>query len=299
MTSKNRITVNFKSEIYSHLIRMASKEGPSLAGLVQRIVTAAIRNDIVDTMLLEKLRLHITSGNKDSAHTERDVLRILHETSQLDVNKNIIIILKSREIILYEYIFELADTEPSRRGELTSFLKEQARDEIRGYIKQKVIDILGALGGEPDMLHVFIKLAKVECHQDKNNLWHFKVTPKLHVLPLFNRDINGSKLDFFNITYRQFRDVATLGWKQSEYERLFLINSASHSRSGGYFIGYSWLEINQLEKEYKDFFSVHVNGDHYQPKDVFCRVYIHNRDVKFKVVPDTQSRSVKSLLNKY
>lgn len=298
MTSKNRITVNFKSEIYSHLIRMAGKEGPSLAGLVQRIVTAAIRNDMVDTILLEKLRLHVTSGDKDSARTELDVLKILHETRQLDLNENIIIILKSREIILCDYSFKLIDTEPFRSGELTGSLKGQARDKIREYIKWEVRAIVGQLGGVPDMLHIFIKLAKVECHKDKNNLWIFKVTPKLHVLPLFNKDIKGSKLDFFNVIYRQFRDVAKFGWKQSEYERLFLIDTASHSRSGGYFIGCSWFEINQLKKEYKNFFSVHVN-DNLELKNVFCRVYMHNRDVKFKVARDTQNRSVKSLLNKY
>ncbi|CFR01941.1 Uncharacterised protein [Yersinia frederiksenii] len=298
MTSKNRITVNFKSEIYSHLIRMAGKEGPSLAGLVQRIVTAAIRNDIVDTMLLEKLRLHVTSGDKDSARTKPDVLKILYETSQLDLNENIIIILKSREIILPDYSFQLIDIEPFHHGELAYSLKEQARDKIREFIKREVPAILGQLGGVPDMLHVFIKLAKVECHQDKNYSWNFKVTPKLHVLPLFYGDINGSKLDFYNIIYRQFRDIAKFRWKQSEYERFFLIDTASHSRSGGYFIGCSWLEINQHKKEYKDFFSVNVNDD-LKPKDVFCRVYIHNRDVKFKVARDKQNRSVKSLLNKY
>lgn len=141
--------------------------------------------------------------------------------------------------------------------------------------------IIGQLGGVPDILHLFVKKALVQYYCDDYGQLHFKIRPELHLLPLIIDDAMNSSLDFLQVRFKQFKDVAVNGWDKRKYERIILIDNASTSRSGGYFVGVSLCKLDYMVDEYRDFHCIAIDNDTGR-KSVNCMVHIHHRDVKFK-----------------
>jgi hypothetical protein len=132
MTSKNRITVNFKKESFRLLESLAREHGPSLAGLTQSIVTAAVRNNVADKLYLEKLRSSaalMKSGDKEN----EDTGKILLQTSKLDEYGNENIVLRACPVKLGDYI-----SQPVFLSERDAavILKERVREYLKEHIKR-------------------------------------------------------------------------------------------------------------------------------------------------------------------
>lgn len=144
--------------------------------------------------------------------------------------------------------------------------------------------IIGQLGDTPDILHLFVKKAVVRYYLDDHGSIIFKIRPELHALPLFINDAMKSRLDLLQVKFKQFKDVAVNGWGNMKYERLVLIDNASTSRSGGYFVGVSLYKLDYITDEYKDFHYIDINSDT-GLESVNYMVHIHHRDVKFKRIP--------------
>ncbi|MCI9498130.1 hypothetical protein [Enterobacter hormaechei] len=278
MTSKNRITVNFKKEPFRLLESLAREHGPSLAGLTQSIVTAAVRNNVADKLYLEKLRSS-AALMKYSDKENDDTGKILLQTSKRDEYGNENIVLRACPVKLGDYI-----SQPVFLSERDAavILKERVRECLKEHIKNCIPAVVGQLGGTPDMLHLFVKRANVRCDKTQKDFWSIRITPELHVIPVFNNDLHRSRLDFLNIRYRNFRDVAVKGWDNQKYEKMLLIDTASRSRSGGYFIGVSWSDIDYLSYGYEDFLPKEISFSRGK-KELLCQIHIHNRDVSVKV----------------
>lgn len=282
MTSKNRVTVNFKKESFRILEDLARQYGPSLAGLTQRIVTAAIRDSMADQLYLENLRFSVAVTENDDKKKKEDIGRILKLTRRRDESSNTNILLRSRAMMLSDYRDNFSAPAFIDDRDAAEMFKEQARAHLKQHVINSIPAIVEQLGGSPDMLHLFVKKAAVRCDEIKAGLWSIIITPELHVLPVFNADLHKSKLDFCSIGYRNFKDVAVKGWDCQKYESLLLIDHATRSRSGGYFIGVSWADIDYIENGYENFHEIKENTPNY-PIDLLCKIHIHNRDVNVKI----------------
>lgn len=199
-----------------------------------------------------------------------------------------LVTLNAKSFVLGNYQYESSFLEFERYnrfeslgGKISSELKKPVRDALREYVISMVPIIIGQLGGTPDILHLFVKKAEVKYYHDGDISWRFNILPELHILPLFINDAMNSRLDFLEIRFKQFKDVAVNGWDKSKFERLILIDNASTSRSGGYFVGVSLYKLDYMTDEYKDFHSISIDNET-GLKSVNCMVHIHHRDVKFK-----------------
>jgi hypothetical protein len=290
MPSHNRITVNFPfRSLYSDLKKLAQKTDLTLSGLVQKIVIASLRPDTTGTLFLEGLRADTSPD--EVAMQERNLTRILHYTlpiPKVGDTSDKLFRLNARPIALPDYPYAPPDikfTSHTQAGSLRTNVSDELKKLVRESLKEYVIHmtprITGQLGGVPDILHLFVKKAIVQYYYDDHGLLQFKIRPELHVLPLFINDAMNSRLDFLQIRFKQFKDVAVNGWDKSKYERLILIDNASTSRSGGYFVGVSLYKLDYMAGEYKDFHCIPIDDDTGR-KSVNCMVHIHHRDVKFK-----------------
>jgi len=292
MPSHNRITVNLPSRsLYSDLKKLAQKTELTLSGLVQKIVIASLRSDVTDTVFLEGLRADTSPDEVEIQ--ERDLTRILRSTVMREREKYTSdkrVMLNARSLVLRDYQYERLTAEFERNtqvellnSKISNELKKPVRDSLREHVTNMVPLIIGQLGGVPDILHLFVKKAVVQYYHDDYGLIHFKIRPELHVLPILINDAMNSKLDLLQIKFKQFKDVAVNGWDKRKYERLILIDNASTSRSGGYFVGVSLYTLDYTTDEYKDFYCIPIDDDTAR-KSVNFMVHIHHRDVKFKRV---------------
>lgn len=290
MPSHNRITVNLPSRsLYSDLKKLAQKTELTLSGLVQKIVIASLRSDATDTVFLAGLRADASPD--EVAIQERNLTRILHRTVSMPKEEYTSVrrfTLKASSLALRDYQYELPALEFERNTQvkhlnckITNEYKKLARDSLRDHVTSMVPLITSQLGGVPDILHLFVKKAWVQYYCDDDGQFHFNIRPELHALPLLIDDAMNNRLDFLQIKFKQFKDVVIKGWDKSKYERLILIDNASTSRSGGYFVGVSLYTLDYMADEYKDFHCIPIDDDTGR-KSVNCMVHIHHRDVKFK-----------------
>lgn len=293
MPSHNRITVNLPSKsLYSALKKLAQKTELTLSGLVQKIVIASLRSDATDTLFLEELRAD-TTPEKAGAQGQ-NLTRILHSTVMIEKEKHTpdkLIKLNTRSIVLPDYQYVAPDIKFTRHTQAGSLgakvsdeLKKLVRESLKEHVISRVPMIIGQLGGTPDILHLFVKKAGVQYYHDDYDLIHFKIIPELHVLPILINDAMNSKLDLFQVKFKQFKDVAVNGWGKRKYERLILIDNASTSRSGGYFVGVSLYKLDYIVDECKGCHYIDIKSGT-DLKSVNCMVHIHPRDVKFKRIP--------------
>lgn len=292
MPSHNRITVNLPSRsLYSELKKLAQKKELTLSGLIQEIVIASLRSDVTDALFLEELRADISPESVEKK--DRNLTRILHRTVSMPKEKNTldeVVTLNACSLVLRDYKYEAPD-EISFRDTRAGYLgdnvsgdfKKLVRESLREHVFKMVPLITEHLGCKPDILHLFVKKAVVQYYSDDHGSLHFKIRPELHVLPLFIDDVINSMLDLLQIRFKQFKDVAINGWDKGKYERLILIDNASTSRSGGYFVGVSLYKLDYMAEEYKDFNIIPIGNDTWKTS-VNCMVHIHHRDVKFKKI---------------
>ena len=289
MPSHNRITVNLPSKsLYSALKKLAQKTELTLSGLVQKIVIASLRFDATDTLFLDELRAD-TTPEKAGAQGQ-NLTRILHSTVMIQREKHTPdkIKLNARSIVLPDYQYAAPDVKFTRHTQagtlganVSDELKKLVRESLKEYVISRVPLIIGQLGGTPDILHLFVKKAVVRYYRDDHGFIIFKIRPELHVLPLFINDAMNSRLDLLKVKFKQFKDVAVNGWGNMKYERLVLIDNASTSRSGGYFVGVCLYKPDYIMDEYRDFDCINIENDS-ERNFLNYMVHIHHRDVKFK-----------------
>lgn len=284
MTSRNRITVNLPTnELHRHLEKLAQKRNLTCSGLIRDIISASLSDNVDAAKFLDEIK-----ENKNATNSmEEDVSRILQAT-RIQQRAGRQLVLNAREQQLADFNFTLSFNDLKQLeqhnvllGKSSNTLKELVKNKLKNHIAEKMPVIIDRLGGVPDIIHVFIKNAKTRYVMNKNGIWDFRSRIVLHLLPLFIDDAKKSRLDFFNIKFRQFRHVAINGWDKKNYERLVFIEQASSSRSGGYFIGLSPYDIDYTMAEYKDFTPAKISygSDLYS---LNFMIHVHHRDMKIR-----------------
>ncbi|ELE9011758.1 hypothetical protein RM345_000683 [Enterobacter cloacae] len=285
MTSRNRITVNLPTnELHRHIEKLALSRGLTCSGFIRDLISASLSDNAEAAQFMDEIR-----GSKHgiSNNSEEDVTRILRTTrKQQGVEQQLV--LNARELVLADYNFILSFNEVTQfaqqhklMGKSSNALNKLVKANLKTHIAEKVPAIVGTLGGVPDILHLFVKNAKIRYVMNDNGLWEFRSRIVLHLLPLFIDDAKKSRLDFLNIKFKQFRHVAVNGWDKKKYERLVFLEQASSSRSGGYFVGLSPYDIDYVMAEYKDFTSAKITHEA-DPHALSFMIHIHHRDIKIK-----------------
>ncbi|HAT3905063.1 TPA: hypothetical protein I9Y49_003781 [Citrobacter koseri] len=285
MTSRNRITVNLPTnELRRHIEKLALSRGLTCSGLIRDLISASLSDNAEAAQFMDEIR---RGKNVINNNREEDVTRILRTTrKQQGVEQQFV--LNARELVLADYNFILSFNEVTQfaqqhklMGKSSNALNELVKANLKTHITEKVPAIVGRSGGVPDILHLFVKNAKIRYVMNDNGLWEFRSRIVLHLLPLFIDDAQKSRLDFFNIKFKQFRHVAVNGWDKKKYERLVFIEQASRSRSGGYFVGLSPYDIDYTMAEYNDFTPAQITHGAGSYSLNFI-IHIHHRDIKIR-----------------
>ncbi|MGP0945486.1 hypothetical protein [Serratia sp. CY74737] len=285
MTSRNRITVNLPTnELRRHIEKLALSRGLTCSGLIRDLISASLSDNAEAAQFMDEIR-----GGKNviNNNSEEDITRILRNTRKQQGAEQQLV-LNARELPLADYNFILSFNEVTQfeqqhklMGKSGNALNELVKTKLKAHIAEKVPAIVGRSGGVPDILHLFVKNAKIRYVMNDNGFWEFRSRIVLHLQPLFIDDAKKSRLDFFNIKFKQFRHVAVNGWDKKKYEQLVFIEQASSSRSGGYFVGLSPYDVDYTMAEYKDFTPAQITYGA-EPYSLNFMIHIHHRDMKIK-----------------
>lgn len=156
--------------------------------------------------------------------------------------------------------------------------------EIENHLKVQLPIVIGALGEAPDIAHIFLHHADVAYHEDTDGTISAKIIPHIHVLPLINSEVHRYHIDHANITYKNFKQVLSSPWQTRKYSHHLLLEHASSSRSGGYFIGFCHQPERDTAGERHDFFK-HESFVGGNPTTTLCKIHIQPRDIKIKENP--------------
>ena len=154
-------------------------------------------------------------------------------------------------------------------------------NNIRKHISEELPHIIASLGGVPDIIHIFLKRADVKYEINEIGDASASVTPHLYVLPLMSDGVLKYHIDHANIVYKNFKFMLTNEWRHRRYARRLLLEHASASQSGGYFVGFLHQPENDTAHERKDFFT-HKTPFLSGCIHTLCKIHIHTRDIRFK-----------------
>lgn len=290
MPSHHRITINLPTRKFSSSLKeLAQKRDLTMSRLVLDIVIAGLRFDASSARFLEELRHDLKEGNSGEESFNGNETGILHRTTIVVPKKDTgeQIVLKAVECRLPDYEFTISDI--SSQSEFYSNAKRKMSDNtitkvldmLRVFIVKEIPAITQLMGGIPDILHLFVKKTMVKYYEDNDSSCNVRIQTTLHVLPLFLNDVRDSRLDFPRIRFRQFKTLAVKGWDKSKYEKMVFIENASETKSGGYFIGLAWNKMENMDEIYEGYELLNV-GAAEKPKNIYCKVHMHSRNVKFK-----------------
>ncbi len=293
MPSHHRITVNLPTrELCSSLKGLAQKRELTMSRLILDIVIACLRFDTSSARFLEELRHDLKEGNSGEERFNGNEAKILHRTTIVvpkkdngDTCEQIVLKAVGCRLPDYEFTMPEISSQSEFHSNAKRIMSDAAREEVRKalkkYILSKVPVITCQLGGIPDFLHMFVKKTMVKYYEDNDSCCNVKIQTILHVLPLFLNDVRNSRLDFPGIRFRQFKALAVKGWDKNKYEKMVFIENASETKSGGYFTGLAWNKMGNIDEIYEGYEMFKI-GSAEEPKTIYCRVHMNDRDIKFK-----------------
>lgn len=281
MASKNRLSVNFTSATTrSHIQELANVSGMSQSCVVEELVRVALSKDLSSLSAIANdppLLRHAALTNEMSRH-ERLLLSAVKR-----VNKECLCFTPKRMVLRS---FPFPSTPLPRKAEVlfngpekavNTQWKSDLPNAIREHINTELPRIIGSFGETPDIIHIFLRRADVEYEIGENGDVSASITPHLYVLPLMRDVAQKYHLDHENIAYKNFKAMLTHEWRPRRYAQQLLLEHASSSRSGGYFVGFLHQPENNATHEPKDFLT--INSDDVQ---VLFKIHIHARDIRLK-----------------
>lgn len=239
MASKMRITVNFSSsELYKFIVAKSEKTKNSFSSIIESLALKGLgRNidsgdvDFIPGDMIKKnknlvpaklysqgleFNYFMTSDNK--IYTERS-----YSVSGLVFDINIPLILKHH---------------PRRTSKYVD------NEMVRGWVSEDLKSRIGIHDYSvctPDIVLSFVYKVNVTCHKvNKDGTAELKISYSYHFIPVYMNKREQEKmyqLDFMNIKYRSFLDVAKKGWNRGKYSHILHIQGMDEKTSGGYFVG--------------------------------------------------------------
>lgn len=259
MASEYRITTNFKStQIYKLVKLLARNNKMSESGFIEEMLRISF-----DEQLREPEKL-LGDGKVGK---NRNLLPNNYFLSGLTFNLATLLdgkdyTVSPREIV-FDMSFPLIESESfnfNSKTEKSTINRMVIRGEINKRLKSELESYIYDFA-YPDAMLFFLTRADVSYKKEKPLFVNFYVTVTVYILPIHLNKKNLEKyslLDFANITYRQFSDVAKKGWNRSKYSHLIYIDEVSQSKSGGYFIGVLHEQKKLTLEDFKGFEKVKI-----------------------------------------
>lgn len=259
MVSENRITTNFKSIQIYNLVRVLAKKNKIGAS---RVIEETLRIAF-DEQLKEPQKL-LDNG---TVGKNRNLLPNNYFLSGLTLNLVNFTDGKDYTVspgeIVFDMSFPLIESEAfnfNSKTEKSTINRMVIRGEINRRLKSELESYIYDFA-YPDAMLFFLTRADVSYKKEKPLFVNFYATVTVYILPIHLNKKHLEKyslLDFANITYRQFSDVAKKGWNRSKYSHLLYIDEVSQSRSGGYFIGVLHEQKQFTLEDFKRFEKVRI-----------------------------------------
>lgn len=259
MASEDRITTNFKSiQIYNLILHLAKINKISASRVIEETLRVAF-----DEQLKEPKKL-LDDGkigkNRNLLPNNYFLSGLTFNLATLQDGKDYTV--SPREIV-FDMSFPLLESESfnsNSKTEKSTINRMVIRGEINKRLKSKLESHIYDFA-YPDAMLFFLTRADVSYKKEKPLFVNFYVTVTVYILPihLHKKHLETySLLDFTNITYRQFSDIAKKGWNRSKYSHLLYIDEVSQSKSGGYFIGVLHEQKKFALEDFKGFEKVKI-----------------------------------------
>ncbi|WP_447884044.1 hypothetical protein [Serratia fonticola] len=259
MASEYRITTNFKStQIYKLVKLLARKNKVSESRFIEEMLRISF-----DEQLREPEKL-LGDGKIGK---NRNLLPNNYFSSGLTFNLATLLdgkdyTVSPREIV-FDMNFPLIESESfnfNSKTEKSTINRMVIRGEINKRLKSELESYIYDFA-YPDAMLFFLTRADVSYKKEKPLFVNIYVTVTVYILPIHLNKKHLEKyslLDFANITYRQFSNVAKKGWDRSKYSHLLYIDEVSQSKSGGYFIGVLHEQKQFTLEDFKGFEKVKI-----------------------------------------
>jgi len=262
MSSKNRMTVNFSSkELFNFIEFVADKNHTSRSNVIETLLRNSLQEKLQDPKAFLENQLFGRNKNLTPwffgcsgltlsfVYTSPDEMGETHKLS----------ILVKKDVRHYNGTLD-GDDFISKGGIVQGSLSRQLfLDITKNKIKESMSSFVDYEPNPPQMILFFIDKVHVECQlivpeskllreEPLNRYIAYNITVDVNRIPFYHDNLSNKKfycLDFCNIKYKTFEQVATQGWNRAKYSHLLHIdrlNTAkadrlSKSKIGGYFIG--------------------------------------------------------------
>lgn len=287
MASKNRLSVNFTSEtILSHIKNFSHVSNLSSSYVAEELIKATLIDGYMpfNGSLKDDYKLHGYTQTNKTLPTNR--LRL----ASIKIVESVPVTLSPKSTPLPDYNFTFSHLlfKPkslfTNQQEKNAWLKNALVKEVTLHMNRYCAHLISTLGEAPDIAHIFLHRADVRYSEDSDGSIHVRVTPYVHILPLMSSEVRRYHIDHPRITYKNFRQILSKPWRQREYSHHLLLEHASSSRSGGYFIGFRHQPEHDIIDADKHFFTQDITFQN-KSTTVLCKIHIHPRDIKVRKNP--------------
>lgn len=305
MASKHKIIVHISDDLlYDVIIKEAKASGKAQSEFIRDIV----EKELLDKIIARKEEMNnCYSIFKDDYYGVNSIFnRNYYKTAYpMDMTIDSVRQITKDGVIQLHKIDEIIshDYESVFFGMMSFSLKalmNSVKNEVQGLIPRIIKDKWPELEygmGVADLNLVFIDRVDVVVKSETNGGVNTKnkvtINIKIHLQIsrfLFNSiEYNKDflRIDFLNIRYHRFKDVAVKGWLSERYERLLYLKPIREVLLGGFFAG---LLYRQKEKELlmAEIDNLYLNQDFGQNgmlgvPDRFVKLHMNNEQIKLNL----------------
>lgn len=262
MASKNRITTNFTDPTYDFILDLESKSNISQSKIIQSIVYDYMIRESENNILIESL---ISSRKERKDEYFNSTLRVgsffnSKEKGEKGEKKKFY----SSTFYEKELRLDINEFTPKEKSDICDVIMKTVGLNFKltplGMLASNLVSMLSPYSENIDYCLVIcheVIISKKSCSNNGKTKEYFSVKLKLSNHPITKSTYSLCDfrfLDFLNIKYESFFDVACHGWNTKKHSKITCIGALNRKASGAYFLGMSRYEINheeQLQKEFK------------------------------------------------
>lgn len=285
MASRNIIKVHFGDDlIYSVVMSEAAKSKKSSSEFVRDILKETLSREIFEQ------RIHLNNMYSHTRLSDAASVYPLNLTvdSERQVTKNGFFRLnKIDEILYHEYESTFFGMMSFSLGQLMNAVKNEAMRLIPEVIKRAWPEIEHQYD-YADINLFFVNRVDLIFSDCRDGKFYVQIKIHFHVsrflFSTIDNDDDFLRIDFLNIHYWRFKNVAINGCLSKQYERLLYLKPTRETLLGGFFAGLLYIpkEKTALKEEIRDLLSnqdVSRNGMLEIPGK-FVKIHVNSEQIK-------------------
>lgn len=299
MASKNKIIVHIGDDLlYDSIINEAKLSGKKQSEFVRGILEKELSMKIIERK--ERINRDYSILDRNNYATSYP-LNITVDSERQVTSSGVHFFPKIDEVITHEYQSHFFGMMALSLKQIMNGVKNEVQSLIPRVVERRWYEI--ELGMEyADINLVFINrvdvIFKDYTTEDYNQNEKKKepkatITLKIHlqvsrfVINAMERNNDFLRIDFLNVNYKRFKDIAINGWLSKRYERFLYFKPVKEVLLGGYFAGllYRPKKYDELLNEIQELF---LDQDYSRNgmlvvKDKFVKLHMNGDQIKLNI----------------